>query len=190
MSKDFWENRWENNQIGWDLGEVSPPIKAFIDQLNNKKSFILVPGCGNAYEAEYLFENGFQNTYIVEIADAAIQSFKKRYPQFPAAHIIHGDFFDLDRKFDLIIEQTFFCAIPPAQRLDYVKKVKSILNPKGKLVGLLFNRFFVKGPPYGGTVAEYESYFEKDFEIQIMEPAKNSIEPRDGSELFIKLQLK
>ena len=33
MEKEFWENLWEVNDTGWDLGTVSPPIKAYIDQL-------------------------------------------------------------------------------------------------------------------------------------------------------------
>ena len=187
---EFWEERWQNNQIGWDLGEVSPPIKAYIDQLVDKEIEILVPGCGNAYEAEYLNEQGFINTFIIEISATAIESFKKRCPSFPEAHIIHGDFFELEQKFDLVVEQTFFCAIQPTQRIDYVNKIKAILRPTGKLVGLLFNRTFEGGPPFGGSIPEYEAYFEKDFHIQIMEQSKNSITPRQGSELFIKLQLK
>ena len=46
-------------QLGWDLGEVSPPIKSYIDTLEDKNIRILIPGCGNTYEAEYLLEQGF-----------------------------------------------------------------------------------------------------------------------------------
>ena len=36
LDKDFWENRYNNNTAGWDLGAPSPPIKCYIDQLTNK----------------------------------------------------------------------------------------------------------------------------------------------------------
>lgn len=88
MEKSFWDSRWENAETGWDVGTVSVPLKAYIDQLKDKNLRILVPGCGNAYEAEYLWENGFKNTFIVEISQLAIDSFLKRYPNFPVEHIL------------------------------------------------------------------------------------------------------
>lgn len=189
-AKEFWEKRWLKNQIGWDLGQVSPPIKAYIDQLENKAFKILIPGCGNAHEAEYLNEKGFKNVYIVDVALEAINSFKKRYPSFPDSQIIHGDFFELNESFDLIIEQTFFCAINPKLRNTYAKKVYDLLNSKGKLVGVLFNRTFKDGPPYGGSAKEYGVIFEKKMEILSMANCHNSVIPRQGSEVFIILQRK
>ncbi|MFK8038294.1 MAG: methyltransferase domain-containing protein [Crocinitomicaceae bacterium] len=190
MSKQFWESRWESGQIGWDLGIVSPPLKAYISQLENKKIKILIPGCGNAYEAEYMLEQGFENVYIIELAKKAIDLFKIRCPLFPEDQIINGDFFELESSFDLVIEQTFFCAIIPDLRDQYVKKVNSLLNPNGKLVGVLFNRYFADGPPFGGDIAEYKTRFKSHFEILTMANCHNSISPRQGSEVFINLQKK
>ena len=31
LSAEYWNNRYLNDQFGWDLGQVSPPIKEFID---------------------------------------------------------------------------------------------------------------------------------------------------------------
>jgi len=190
MPQQFWEERWINQQTGWDLGEVSPPIKKYINQLTNKDLKILIPGCGNAYEAEYLIEQGFTNVFIVEIAKGAIDSFTKRYPKFPQENIIHSDFFELDNQFDLIIEQTFFCAINPEMRIQYVKQMTKLLKSKGKLVGLLFNTDFAGGPPFGGDKNEYLNLFSKPFNIDVMETATNSISPRADKELFIILSKK
>ena len=51
LSEKAWDNRYLNNDIGWDLGTVSPPLKAYFDQLENKELKILIPGGGNAHEA-------------------------------------------------------------------------------------------------------------------------------------------
>ncbi len=189
MSKEFWESLWEKNQTSWDLGIVSPPIKAYIDQLTNLSLRILIPGCGNAYEAEYLWKKGFKNVFIVEISDRAIQEFKERCPFFPEGNIIAGDFFTLNESYDLVIEQTFFCALEPDQRNNYAKKMAELLNNGGKLVGVMFNRTFDGGPPYGGNTEEYRTIFSQNFKSIYMAPCYNSVGPRLGSEIFIKLQV-
>jgi SAM-dependent methyltransferase len=187
MSEQFWENRWIENKIGWDLGQVSPPIEEYVNQLTDKTISILIPGCGNAYEAEFLISTGFTKVYIVEISISAISSFKKRCPDFPNNHIIHSNFFDIEGQYDLILEQTFFCALDPYYRNNYVEQMTKLLKSDGKLIGLLFNTYFSAGPPFGGDVNLYESLFSDAFKIDIMETAYNSIEPRKGSELFIKM---
>ncbi|MFT6002696.1 MAG: SAM-dependent methyltransferase, partial [Flavobacteriales bacterium] len=129
LSADFWNNKYKNNKIGWDLGEVSPPLKAYFDQLKNKEIKILIPGGGNSHEAEYLFKSGFKNVFVVDVSQIALENIKNRIPTFPDAQLIHANFFDLETSFDLVIEQTFFCAINPELRSQYGKKMHSILKP-------------------------------------------------------------
>ena len=78
LSSKAWDNRYLNNDIGWDLGEVSPPLKAYFDQLENKTLRILLPGGGNSYEAEYLFNNGFKNVFVIDLSSTALDNIKKR----------------------------------------------------------------------------------------------------------------
>jgi hypothetical protein len=58
LDQTYWNNQYQANATGWDLGQVSPPIKTYIDTIENKEVKILIPGCGNAYEAEYLIQQG------------------------------------------------------------------------------------------------------------------------------------
>ena len=95
MEKEFWDKKWENQQTGWDIGYTSTPIKAYFDLLSNKGLKILIPGCGNAYEAEYLFKKGFRNVHVIDISKHAIGSFKERYPDFPEEQLTCGDFFEI-----------------------------------------------------------------------------------------------
>ncbi len=190
-SENFWNNRYIGNNIGWDIGYVSTPIKEYIDQLVDKNIRILIPGAGNSYEAEYLHHQGFKHVFVVDIAKTPLDNFKKRVPDFPSSHLIHADFFDLKMSFDLILEQTFFCAIHPKFRVSYVQKTRELLKRNGKLVGLLFDiPLQTDGPPFGGYKEEYLEYFRKDFEIDIMQEAYNSIPNRLDKELFIKLRKK
>lgn len=185
LSEDFWNNKYKTNKTGWDLGEVSPPLKAYFEQLENKELTILIPGGGNSYEAEYLFNKGFKNVFVVDVSKIALENIKNRIPNFPAKQLIHDNFFNITLTFDLIIEQTFFCAINPKLRLKYAQKMQSILNSKGKLVGLLFDAVLNENhPPFGGNKEEYLAYFKPYFKNIQMEPCYNSYSNRQGMELF------
>jgi thiopurine S-methyltransferase len=187
LSEGFWDKKYQNNKIGWDLGEVSPPLKAYFDQLENKELKILIPGGGNSYEAEYLFNKGFKNVFIVDLSKTALENIQKRVPSFPNSQLILGDFFDLDATFDLVIEQTFFCALNPDLRSKYTEKMNEILNENGKLVGLLFNaKLNEDHPPFGGDKEEYITYFKPYFTFNVFEKCYNSYHNRQEMELFIK----
>lgn len=186
LASEYWGNRYVGNDIPWDAGSITKPIQAFADGLTDKSLKILIPGCGNAYEAEYFFRKGFVNTFILDYAPAAVENFTKRVPEFPKEQALCEDFFTHEGQYDLIIEQTFFCALLPEQRESYVKKVHQLLRPSGKLAGVLFDApLNTDKVPYGGTKEEYLPLFKKYFDKLKLEPCKNSIKPREGSELFI-----
>ena len=111
----------------------------------------------------------------------------ERVPGFPKEQLLQVDFFELeDHKFDLILEQTFFCALNPSLRLKYVKHMAELLKPNGKLVGVLFtDPLNAIKPPFGATKEEYTSLFEPFFKFKTFEICTNSIKPREGRELFI-----
>lgn len=191
LNKEYWENRYQKGEINWNVGEITTPIKEYIDQLTNKDLKILVPGAGNGYEFEYLIRNGFHNSSVVDFALTPLENIKNRIPNLNEKQIINANFFDLDGKYDLIIEQTFFCALDPELREDYVKKMKSLLNANGKIVGVLFQiPLTLVGPPFGGTIEVYRNLFQKDFKINILESCNNSIAPRKSKELFFIFERK
>lgn len=191
FNKNYWENRYQTENTGWDAGKITTPIKEYIDQITNKDLKILIPGCGRAYEAEYLFHNGFNHVYPAEFSPTAKNEFFKRVPDFPKENWLSQDFFEIKSTYNLIIEQTFFCALHPNQRLDYVKKMHELLCTNGKLVGLLFCfPLESENPPFGGSTDEYLQLFSPYFDIEVMEKAYNSIVPRKGNELFIIMRKK
>lgn len=189
LDEQFWTNKYTHQEVGWDIGYVSTPLKTYFDQIQNTQLKILIPGAGNAYEAEYLWQNGFKNVYVADISETPLASFSKRLPDFPKEQLLHQDFFQLEAQFDLIVEQTFFCALNPILRQAYVEKMQKLLSSDGKLVGLLFNApLFTDRPPFGGNKDDYAKLFNPFFKIELMEEAYNSIVPRSGKELFIKLR--
>ncbi len=187
--KIYWSKRYQEGLTGWDIGYPSTPIKKYIDQLSDKHIKILIPGAGNAYEAEYLFKQGFSNTFIIDIAEEPLADFRKRVPNFPNDHLIQGNFFEHTGEYELIIEQTFFCSFPPTHenRNRYFETVKNLLEPSGKLIGLWFNIPLtgdMAKRPFGGNRAMYIRYASPHLNIVSLEDCYNSIPPRAGNELF------
>lgn len=191
-SGDYWNDLYRKNETSWDIGFPSPAIKEYVDQLQDKHLPVLIPGCGNAYEAEYLLAQGFTDVTLIDIAPSLTAALENKFRKElgKRVKIITGDFFDHEGSYGLILEQTFLSALDPSLRTKYVDKMHSLLVNGGHLAGVLFNQVFEEGPPYGGTAQEYKLLFAKGFKIKKLELCYNSIERRKGSELFINLVAK
>ena len=187
---EYWQKRYEDGTTGWDAGEITEPLRQYFEGLADKSLRILIPGAGNAWEAEWLHLNGFRNVTVLDMAPAPLKNIADRLPDFPSEHLVLDDFFNHSATYDLIVEQTFFCAINPARRMEYAQKMHQLLAPGGVLAGVLFNCHFDGGPPFGGSAADYRLIFEPLFKLRTFEPCRNSIAPRAGRELFIVLEKK
>lgn len=187
----YWQNRYDCHQAVWDLGDISLPLKTYFDGLTDKSGRILIIGAGNAHEARYLHHQGFKNVYVLDFVPSVIKAFGNNNPSFNQEHLICHDFFDIHRlnlyQFDIVIEQTFLCAINLNRRDEYAHQVHHLLANQGRLVGVLFDCEFDNNPPFGGSLSEYRTLFEPYFDIHIMERCYNSVKPRAGRELFINL---
>jgi methyl halide transferase len=191
-AKIFWNDAYKAAHQGWDIGYGSTPLIEYIQQLKDKTQRILIPGAGNAYEVDTLWQMGFKNVFVCDIAEVPLKNVIDRIPDFPKSQLLHSNFFELKGHYNLVIEQTFFCAIEPNLRTLYVKKMHELLYPHGKLVGVLFDdpNLFDTRPPYKGTKDEYRKYFEGLFQFHSFEACYNSIKPRAGREIFINLSAK
>jgi SAM-dependent methyltransferase len=191
----YWQGRYVSGRDGWDAHAVTPPLRAYFDQLDvAPQPRILIPGAGRAYEAEYLHQQGFREVFVADIAPEALEALAARVPDFPKEHLLLADFFALSaaEPFDLIVEQTFFCALNPTLRPAYARQCAALLQSGGTLMGLLFDTDFgpVQEPPFGGSREEYREYFAPYFDFRHFETAHNSLKPRQGRELFICLKKK
>lgn len=188
-SPSYWSNRYKGSEAPWDLEYISRPLKEYFDQLQDKNLKILVPGAGPGHEVSYLYSRGFQKVYFMDFSDLACRLFEQNNPDFPKKNILSEDFFHHRGKYDLIVEQTFFCAFEPseAMRTKYADQMYNLLKPGGKLVGLWWSFPLdanQEDPPYGGSYKEYKIYFSEKFATLILEACYNSEPDRMGKELF------
>ncbi len=183
LDKNYWTERYKTNAIGWDIGYASPAIIEFAQEFD-KDSKILIPGAGNGHESLALARLGYHNITVCDLSYIPLKNIEEN-DSTNTIKTVEGDFFELYEKFDLILEQTFFCALEPNLRNDYINQMYKLLKPNGFLGGLLFGIEFDKqGPPFGGNLQTYKEAFSQLFEIVKMDVCQNSIPERLGSEIF------
>ena len=178
--KEFWESKYIQNHMPWDIGQVAPAfVKYFTQSLELQALKVAVLGCGRGHDAFYLaqLENkGNKNckldVYGFDFSNIAIRfcnELKKR-KRLNNINFYQVDFFKLGKSnewknsFDYVVEHTTLCAVDPERKKEYVDLVKHILKPKGKLIGLFFVRpIELGGPPFGSTQEEIKQLFCEDF---------------------------
>lgn len=188
LDAQYWNDRYKAGQTGWDMHQASPPLTDYIDSLSDKKMKILIPGCGNAHEAEYLLTKGFKHVTLIDISEIVTKRVAEKYRDQPIK-IVCGDFFKHTASYNLILEQTFFCTLSPTMREKYIDKCFELLEPRGKTAGVLFNKpLGTPGPPFISGDKEYKRIFARRFTITRFEDCKNSITPRMGKEVFFEVE--
>ena len=185
-SREDWQRHYDENDLGWDLGQVAPPFVSLLESNTISPCKTLVPGCGRGHEVVFLAENGFDVT-AVDYSIGAVNHLNSVILERKLnIKVLNLDFFELDsthdRLYDLLIEQTFFCAISPSQRPLYVETVARILKKGGMIAGLFYHTGQEGGPPFNTTRQDIIKYFSGSFEIRELTQAKNSAEKRKDKE--------
>lgn len=188
LNAEYWNDRYIAGQTGWDMHQASPPLTDYIDTISDQKLRILIPGCGNAHEADYLLKKGFKNVTLIDISEVVTKRIAEKYIHQPIK-IVCDDFFKHTGNYDLILEQTFFCTLSLPMREKYIDKCYELLVAKGKIAGVLFNKpLGVPGPPFISGDEEYKKILGSRFTINRYEDCKNSIAPRLGKEVFFEVE--
>jgi SAM-dependent methyltransferase len=161
---DFWESRYRDHVTPWDAGKVPDALRNYAKRIRSG-SRILIPGCGSAYEAGYLAENGF-GVLAIDFSPAAVELAKKNLSRF--GDIVRlADFFEFGfgEPYDVIYERAFLCALPPRMWPKYAPRSAQLLRPKGELAGFFFFRETEKGPPFGTTPEALHALLDPHFEL-------------------------
>lgn len=164
LSPGFWDERFEQDFIPWDLGGVPQALRAFVER-NPAPRTALIPGCGNGYELSFLADAGWDATAI-DFSPAAVQRARRLVGQW-AERVVEADFFawQPQQPLALIYERAFLCALPPAMRPQVMARYAELLPPGGLLAGFFFFGSSPKGPPFGIARAELESLLTPHFEL-------------------------
>jgi len=194
----FWDERFERGFMPWDQQGVPPAFSAFAAAMTPGP--VLIPGCGSAYEAAWLAARGWTVTAL-DFSAAALQAARAYLATQPGGErvrLVEADFFadapsgspDAAPASPLeapgwIYERAFLCALPPARRLDYARRMAQLTPPGGLLAGLFFFGETLKGPPFAIEEAQLHSLLTPFFDCIDDHPVDGSLAVFAGRERWL-----
>ena len=186
---NYWQDVYKTEgKPGWDLQQPAEALKDMLQRIKLPKCRILVLGCGEGHDAALFAQVGHVVT-AVDFSAEGIQRGREKYKDLKNLTFIQENIFNLPQdwnfSFDVIIEHTCFCAIPADQRKNLVNVWRRLLHEEGQLMGVFFTMLKRSGPPYGASEFELRELLAPHFQILFWGRWRQSIERRQGKELFV-----
>ena len=186
MDKQFWQNKWEIQDIAFNQQATNPYLIQFFSRLNlSKGQTILVPLCGKSIDMLWLKAQGFE-VIGCELSVLACEQFfkennlsyqpeqKGEYQYFKGEQItlIAGDFFALDvnsfSQFDAIYDRAAIVALPEKMRELYADKIQQFSVKEMLMVTASYNQAEMQGPPFSVDEIEIKKHFEGMYQIETL----------------------
>jgi SAM-dependent methyltransferase len=186
----FWDIRFAAGKTPWDFRGIPAALDLFLKTCPTIGK-VLIPGCGRGYEVQAFHQSGWKVTAI-DFSPVAVDQERTQLGKL-ARFVIFGDFFKYDlgkRRFDLVYERTFLCALPPRLWQPYVDRMVQLLRPGGRLVGFFLYGEATEPPPYPLSEARARDLFETNFSLMRRIPAEDSLPLFGGQEYWQEWRLK
>jgi len=194
---DFWQERFESRQTGWDRGAPSPQLLAWLDSGALAPCRIVVPGCGSGWEVAELARRGFDVVGIDYTAAAVERTRAHCRQQEVTVEVVQADVLDYAPAvpFDAIYEQTCLCALHPEHWFRYAGQLRSWLAPGGRLWALFMQtprpgateEGRIEGPPYHCDINAMRALFPEAAWVWPKPPYAKLPHPRAMHELALTL---
>ena len=173
MDRDFWLQRWNNNQIEFHDGRVNRLLEKHLDALGLADgSRLFLPLCGKTLDIGWLLAKGFQVAGI-EFSELAVEQLfselgvapvgshvgNLKHYQAPNLDIFVGDVFDLTGELlgpvDAVYDRAAFVALPAAMRDRYAAHIGAITGFAPQLlVCFEYDQSLMEGPPFSISAEE------------------------------------
>ena len=186
MDPDFWQERWQANQIGFHQNEINPYLARYWPQLEIERSQrVFVPMCGKSLDMLWLLQQGYPVTGV-EISRVAVEAFFIENDIMPAIsragafircvfenlEVLCGDFFALTKadigEISSIYDRAALIALPADMRRAYITHLTRLLagTTRGLLITLDYNQEEMSGPPFSVPDGEVRQLFERLCPVQ------------------------
>ncbi len=186
----FWSEVYEKHQDGWELGQAHPVLATRDWTRFSEVKRVLVPGAGRGSDAAFLARVlPRARVTALDFAPQARLDALAKFNEPLSFDYECQDVFEYLRtqdsaSFDLVFEHTFFCAIDPLRRAEYVRELSRVLKPGGCWLGIFFLLEHSGGPPFATTQWELREHTRGRFEVFAWERISHSPSGRTHKELW------
>ncbi|MGB3850390.1 MAG: thiopurine S-methyltransferase [Tunicatimonas sp.] len=184
MNADFWQRRWETNDIGFHRPEAHPWLVAHLNQLSlEPQSRLFLPLCGKSRDIAWLLHQGFR-VVGVELSQRAIEQLFAELnvaPTItPVKNLMHyqaesldvfvGDLFDVSDEIlgpvDAIYDRAALVALPDAMRRRYAAHLTEITRRASQLlITFEYDQQCLEGPPFSVDEAEVDRHYGESYQV-------------------------
>ena len=178
--KNYWEERYRNEQSTFDWLENYEVLQPIISKLslNKETSKIINLGCGNSEFSEKMYDDGFHNISNIDISENVIKKMKDRNKQRQEMTFEVMDVRNLkfeNNFFDLAVDKSTMDAILCGENsflnaAKMLKEVQRILKIGGYYMMISY------GTP-DARLLHLKRKFEK-FDIQVLKIDKNYVDEK------------
>lgn len=188
MHPDFWNERWEQGQIGFHLSHVNPRLVEHASALpEGRGTRVLVPLCGKSVDMAWLAARGHQ-VVGVELSELALQAFMQEQgltPEVerdgafvcyraPGIELWGGDMLRIGHAqlghLDGYYDRAALVALPDSMRAAYVQQLARLLPSAARGLAIAFDypQAQMSGPPFSVPDAEVRALYTPDFELDAL----------------------
>jgi thiopurine S-methyltransferase len=178
MDNAFWLERWQRNELGFQLDDAHPLLVQCLSQVLSGQKQVFVPLCGKSPDMWYLAQ--FLRVVGAELSSIACQAFFaeqgmsvspvhdagfQRYEQGNIC-LWQGDYFALTKAAvagcELTYDRAALIALPPDMRQRYAGKLMDLLPAGAKilLISLEYPQHEKQGPPFSVPENEIAALFK------------------------------
>ena len=178
MEKEFWNVRWQNNQLGFHQPEINTYLTNHFPRIAPQPARVLVPLCGKSRDMIWLREQG-HHVVGIEFIEKAMHDFFSEHGieatldrsngavrgSGDNIDFIAGDFFDCGREYigevDYVYDRASLIALPVDMRPRYAAHLLNILGSGTKifLLALSYDQSKTDGPPFSVQPDEVKRLF-------------------------------
>lgn len=201
MNPEFWQNRWQENRIGFNQSAVNPLLIKYWSTLNlPTSSRIFVPLCGKSIDMVWLATQGY-DVVGVELVESAVQAFFAeqnieptiyQHAKNPDIKCYQGkllsqkvelwvaDIFALTSedtgKIKAVYDKAALIALPADMRSNYIEQISEISgNAPQLLITLNYDQSKKDGPPFSINHEQVQQYYDSHYQVTKLASEPTSI---------------
>ena len=185
MDTQFWQDKWQRNEIGFHLPRPHPLLQRYLPALAlDEGARLLLPLCGKTLDIGWLLSQGLE-VIGIELSELAVQQLFNElgvqptttsWPggtcyRAPGVTLYQGDFFQLAAAelgaVDAIYDRAALVALPDAMRRRYAARLAELtLAAPQLLITLEYDQAKMAGPPFAVTAEEVGRLYGDLYEMR------------------------